>query len=523
MLTSKGKWRKTSSMLLVLAMALSVTAGCSQNGSNNEKGSTPSSTNGQESANPQETAKSEEPFKLSVMAMTASAETPKDDNEILNALEEATGTQLDFTWVPKAQIDEKTNLMLASGDLPQLMYIQSLKSPSIISAAESGAFWDVEPYLGDYPNLSQENPSIVNNIRIDGKQYGIYKYSNLAQVGVIYRKDWLNNVGMEEPKTPDEFYEMLKAFKTEDPDKNGKDDTYGMVYYKESFLSFFRIIALWFGSPNIWGEDKDGNLVPDFMTDGYMEGLKFMKRLYDEKLMNQDFAVVDSGKGNELFITGVAGANFGSVGNANAWQTNEKITAQNGEVDMFSTLDGGFGPRARASGGYLGVYMIPKKTVKTEDELRKVLQFLDKLNEQKAQDLLEYGIEGKHYQLENGEVKVLDKEQLLKDRLDLNQLQLKTVNHLTPKQNSDFGKKMEALVQANEKVAVVNLAEAFISDTYSKQGQQLDNMRYDMMVKFVMGQIDEAGYKAEIDKWLQAGGSAVIQELNDQYQKFKKQ
>jgi putative aldouronate transport system substrate-binding protein len=231
---------------------------------------------------------------------------------------------------------------------------------------------------------------------------------------------------------------------------------------------------------------------------------------------------MDTSKGNDLFVGGSAGAVFGSIGNAVSWQNNAKITAQHGQIDMFSTLEGGFGPRARASGGYLGVYMIPKKTVKTEADLRKVLQFLDKLSDKKVEDLLEYGIEGRHYQLENGEVKLTDQDLLNKERLDLNQFQIKTVNQMTPKQTTELAKQMDKLVEANDKVAVVNFAEALISDTYSKQGQQLDNMRYDMMVKFVMGQIDEAGYKAEIDKWQKAGGSAVTKELNDQYQKFKK-
>jgi putative aldouronate transport system substrate-binding protein len=509
MSTGNGRWGKAIPLLLASVLAVTAAAGCS-----------PSKPGGESKA--QEPTNPQEPFKLSVMAMAQNADTPKADNAVLKALEEATNTKLDITWVPKAQIDEKTNLMLASGDLPQLMYIQSLKSPSIINAAQSGAFWDVEPYLKEYPNLGKGNPGIMNNIRIEGKLYGVYKYSNLAQVGIVYRKDWLSNVGLQALKTPDDFYNAMKAFKSKDPDKNGKDDTYGMVYYKESFLSFFRVIALWFGSPNIWGEDKSGNLVPDFMTDGYMQALKYMKKMYDEKLINQDFAVMDTSKGNELFVSGAAGSVFGSAGNAVSWQNNAKITATNGQIDMFSTLEGGFGPRARASGGYLGVYMIPKKTVKNEAELRKVLQFLDKLNDKKAQDLLEYGIEGRHYQLENGEVKITNQDQLNKERLDLSQFQLKIVNHLTPKQSTELAKKIDKLVEENDKVAVVNLAEALISDTYSKQGQQLDNMRYDMMVKFVMGQIDEAGYKAEIDKWQKAGGSAVTKELNDQYQKFKK-
>ena len=71
---------------------------------------------------------------------------------------------------------------------------------------------------------------------------------------------------------------MLKAFKEKDPDGNGKDDTYGLVMVKwtAGWGAGFDQIKLWFGAPNVWGE-RDGQLVPEFEYDEYLEALKFMK------------------------------------------------------------------------------------------------------------------------------------------------------------------------------------------------------------------------------------------------------
>lgn len=253
-----------------------------------------------------------------------------------------------------------------------------------------------------------------------------------------------------------------------------------------------------------------------------MTALNFMKKLYDEKLMNQDFAVVAGSKANEMFLTGEGGAMFSSLNNPAAWVAAGK-TEPGAELDAFGTLEAGFGPRSRAGSGYLGVYMIPKQSVKTEEEFKKVMTFLDQMNDKEMQDLFEYGIKDRHYKIEDGKAIVTDSELLQSELLDYKHLQLKVAMNLTPAGGlHPVKEKVEALKLSNEKVAVYNLAQPYDSDTYTKQGQQLDNMRYDMMVKYVMGHIDAEGYQAEVEKWMKAGGSAVIKELNEQYHKTKK-
>lgn len=519
--TKQTKFKKMMLPASALLLSVSMLAGCaSGNNGTNTPSSSPAASESTGGESTQTPAK-EEPFDISMMVLSNNPETPEKDNAVQKAIEEHTNTKLDITWVPADTYDEKMNLMMASGELPKLMYVKSMKSSSVLNAIKAGAFWEIGPHLADYPNLSKASEGILYNLGIDGKTYAVYKHSAPAQVGVTYRKDWLDQLKLAEPKTPDEFYEMLKAFKEDDPDQNGKDDTYGFIYWKESFLAMFRIAANWFGSPNIWGEDKEGNLVPDFTTEEYMTALNYMKRLYDEKLMNQDFAVVAGSKANEMFQSGEGGAMFASLNNPVGWTEAGKME-EGAELEVFSTLEAGFGPRTRAGTGYLGVYMIPKKSVPNEEEFKQVMEFLDQLNDQEMQDLLEYGIEGTHHKVEDGKAILTDTELLQKALLDYKQLQLKVALNQTPQGGlSPIREKVEAMKLANEEFAVYNLAQPFDSDTYTKQGQQLDNMRYDMMVKYVMGHIDEAGYQAEVEKWMNAGGKAVIDELNEQYKKAK--
>ena len=92
---------------------------------------------------------------------------------------------------------------------------------------------------------------------VDGKVYSLYQGRPLSRQGLIYRKDWADNLGLSAPKTVDEFYEMARAFSEDDPDGNGKNDTIGLTDRSDLIFGVFKTIASWHGTPNNWGE-KDG-------------------------------------------------------------------------------------------------------------------------------------------------------------------------------------------------------------------------------------------------------------------------
>ena len=89
---------------------------------------------------------------LTVMAPYLSTQAPAADNPVGAALEKVIGTKLDVTWVPNSSYGDKTNITLASNDIPDVMVIQG-KDSGFVSNAEAGAFWDLTDYLKDYPNL----------------------------------------------------------------------------------------------------------------------------------------------------------------------------------------------------------------------------------------------------------------------------------------------------------------------------------------------------------------------------------
>jgi putative aldouronate transport system substrate-binding protein len=524
-----NKFKKTFLVLCVTAMVLTACGGnnnggdtSSNTGTNNTAKSGNTSENAGDAA--KEEAKQEDPMEISIMIPSFQTELPGDDSPVVKALEEYTNTDVELLFTPNSSYPDKMNITLASGQLPTIMVVDR-NAPSFVNAARAGAFWEVSDYLKDYPNLSQSNEIVLNNTSIDGKIYGVYRSRTLGRMGVTLRKDWLDAVGLSEPKTIDEFYNVMKAFSEQDPDGNGKDDTYGVTISK--YAGPWDIMQVWFGAPNKWRVDGD-KLVPTHMTPEYTEALKFFKKLYDEKLVNQDFAVMDSAVWTDPIINGESGA-FVDVADA-ARRINGKIEEKLGVkedpyVEVYQAPVGPAGHRDMPTPGYQGLLAISKSTVKTEAELRRVLDFLDKLNDIEMQTLLTYGIEGTHFKfVEGGYVERLTttEDVALNSQLTgLNQVLMFIGPEMPSLPQTKINVMINEVYKANEKIVVGDPAAPFISEVYATKGQQLDNIIADARIQYIVGQIDDAGLEAAQKLWLETGGQDYIDEMSKIYQESK--
>jgi putative aldouronate transport system substrate-binding protein len=519
-----NKW---ASIALVTALAAGTLIGCSEQSEGNKEEAPGNAS--PDAVQPEGDPKPETPLKLNIMLPIFKTNYPKDDSPVAAELEKRTNTDIHFEWVPNASYVDKFNITLASGKLPTIMYVPDVKSPSFVNAAKSGAFWELGGYLKDYDNLSQANPVILNNSSIEGKNYGIYRGRALGRNGVYYRKDWLDNVGLTVPQTIDDFYNMLKAFKEKDPDKNGQDDTYGLVLVKWTggWASGFDNIKLWFGAPNKWG-DKDGQLVPEHLTPEYIEALKFMKKLYDEKLINQDFAIMDSAKWTDPIINNQAGVIIDVIdGAARADDKIHAALAAEGKdqpdvhyMDVFGGVKDAAGElHTLPTSGFAGMLAIPKSAVKTEEELKRVLAFIEQLNAPELQTMLGYGLEGVHHTIEDDSVVVSKDAALMESEVEgLNQMLTFIPEDRAKKvKQTPLRIKQTELQKENEQYIVSNPAEPFISQVYTEKGAQLDNILNDARIKFIVGQIDEAGYRAALELWKKSGGDDLIKEMNELY------
>ncbi len=512
--------RKTIVLMMLLSLIVILTVGCSSSKVEEPvpaASSTPEKTT-QPAAQPVPDVE-QPPLELTWMAILYAPSPPSD--VVLSKIEEATNTKLDITWVPDAVKEDKINMALASNTLTKIVTIQDIKNSAYLNAARAGMFWELGPYFQEFPNLSKMNETIAQNTAIDGKNYGVPRQNPLSRQGIIIRQDWLENVGLNQPTTLDELYQVLKAFKENDPDQNQKHDTFGISDRSDLKYGLFKTIASYHGTPNDWGV-KDGQLVPEFMFDEYIDTMKYVKRLYDEKLMNDDFAVTSKQQQWDFFTTGQSGVYIGNMDDsANLNNALLKIEP-NAKIDLINRINGPDGkPHVWSQAGHNGVYVIPKSEVKTEEELRRILAFFDKLAEPDVFRFTHLGIEDVHYKVIDGQFFELIAEADTVRDVDvrpLASLQALLPEALKPA-NDPLREKNIKLNEDNVNFIVPSPVEALESATFSERGNELRKIIDDATVKFILGQIDENGFQQEVEKWRKQGGDQVTAEYNAAFAK----
>lgn len=453
-----------------------------------------------------------EAFPITILTSAAAGNSVTPDSPVKQKVEELTNTKLDIDFVPSEAYSEKLNEVLASGKMPMVLYIKE-NSPSVISAIRRGEFWDVTDYLKDYQYLSKANQIILDNMSVDGRVYGLYRKRDLGRYGYAYRKDWLDNLGMTEPTTVVEFYNMLTAFTHNDPDGNGKNDTYGMT--ATTIDTTFNIFSVWNGAPNGWGHDESGNLVPAHLTEEYFETVRLFKQMADEGLINSDFVVMDAANWNEPFANGKSGVILDTCDRAVKLDSMLKENEINGEVGVAGVING----RAAPHLGYSGYFAFPKASVKDEETLKRLLQFMDDCCKGEMTDLMGYGIEGRHYDMENGYIKQRAGTDVPRNEInDFNQvLTFIDKSEATKVIQTDIQQEVERVLENNEQYSVANPAASLVSEAYLRKGTELDKIVVDARIKYMSGQLSDDEYIAEMQRWRDSGGDAVIREINEAY------
>lgn len=454
-------------------------------------------------------------------------EAPKKGSDIELAIEKYTNAKIDIQWIPDAAFEDKKNIMIASNEMPKAFKVKP--NASTLNAIQSGLFWEIGPLLKDYKNLSELSPMYYDNIKVDGKLYGLPLYRDIGRAGIIYRKDFFGSLGLKTPVTLDDWYNMAKTVAEKDPDKNGQADTYGFFLdknYNDPVLSssFLTRLSVPNGAPNKWGVEN-GKIVAEFMTKPYFDSMKLLKKLYAEKLINQDFSIVQTADSDNKWNAGKVGIRVNTVATAAALSSDNVLKSTPSAVVDVVPFEGPNGLKVPAESGNNGFFLFPKSSVKTEAELKRLLSFFDKMLDAEMSTLLTRGIEGKHFtKTEDGKGQIKD---LTTFNLEVKPYRdslpsFETAGKGLPLKQNELQAKGSKIAQDNLKSVVPNVALTFNSKTYAEKGGELDNMIRDAQTKYIMGKIDDAGWQAELDKWLKAGGDKVIAEYTAEYAKLKK-
>lgn len=457
---------------------------------------------------------------VSIMAPLHFPSPPSD--ELLNRIEELTNTNIDMTWVPDGVYSDKMLAALSTNSLKKVTFVKYTDYIFMANTVRSGAFWDIGPYLEQFPNLWHLNKSILDQSAVDGHVYGLYTERPSSRQGIIIRQDWLDRLQLEPPKTIDELYNVLRQFTYSDPDHDGIDDTFGLADRNDLVFGAFKTLGSYFGTPNNW-QLKDGAFIPEFETQPYVDTMNFMQKLYKEKLINPDFSVTSKDMQRNLIITGKAGVYIGSMLDVQRLYKETKAADPNAKFTIINRIEGPTGYHIWSIPNYNGLYLFSKKAIKTEEELKAALAFYDRSMEKDVANMMLYGLEGKHYEERDGKAYLPEETSQLRIS-EVNALyslmiaDLSNPNVMPAAQKEPLTELAERLTKDNEKFLVKDPAVSLRSSTYDEQGQELNAIVSDATYNYILGLMDLSGFRKEIERWKQSGGSKVMQELKTGYE-----
>lgn len=191
---------------------------------------------------------------------------------------------------------EAMNLLLAAGDLPDIVGGAKIKQP-VNEFGPQGAFLPLNDLVDEYaPNIKawfDEHPDIWKAIQAyDGNVYYIpYLPDGKYARAWFVRQDWLDALGLEQPDNVDELYDVLVAFRDQDPNGNGENDE--IPFFVRDWEEVLRLLTLW--DARSTGADvyhqfyiKDGAIVHPYAQEGYRDGLANIAKWYEEGLIDPE-------------------------------------------------------------------------------------------------------------------------------------------------------------------------------------------------------------------------------------------
>lgn len=300
--------KKKMSMTLALGLSASLAlTGCSSNESEKEKSTVPFNESGLPIV--------EEEVKLNFVSPKQPLAPDYSEMVIFDKLQEATNVSIKWNNIPGDGYQEKKNLLLASGDLPDAFYASGFTDQDLMQHGQSGTIIPLEDLIDKYaPNLKklfEERPELKQIVTApDGHIYSLPRAEEMDLIGMpnimFINQTWLEKLGLEMPTTLEEYHDVLKAFKEEDPNGNGKQDEIGLTFWFNGWAGNEGDLIGLFGLPDAPFEAdhrvvRDGKVIYAATQPEYKEAIAYYHQWVKEGLIDPEVVTQDTA---QLFAKG---------------------------------------------------------------------------------------------------------------------------------------------------------------------------------------------------------------------------
>lgn len=313
-----------------------------------------------------------------------------ETNDFTKWYEEKTNVHIEWEVVPEQSIQEKLNLVLASEDYPDVIMGLNISPAQQMIYGSQGAFLPLNDLIEmqgtNTKKMFQDNPEIQSAITaLDGNIYALPEvnecyHCSMSQKMWIY-EPWLKKLNLKMPETTDELYEVLKAFKEQDPNGNGMQDEIPLSISPKSWSSSIDAFLLnsFIYNP-VYGSSykhifiKDDKLDVAFNKPEWREGLRYMNKLYAEGLLapesftQDDNQLIQIGENPDTVLLGASTGGHQGIftqllGESGRWLEYKTVPPLKGPNGVrYAALD--------STGMNPGAFVITKKAKHPELALR---------------------------------------------------------------------------------------------------------------------------------------------------------
>ncbi|MFB9277810.1 extracellular solute-binding protein [Cohnella cellulosilytica] len=567
----KMKARATAIAIFCLAIMLVVSA-CSKNENAGSSPSESAASPAAESAgaSPSTSAanedgpwtKYEQPLKVTTALSTNTGITQLgsdtyDDNLWTREIESTFNIQMQNLWTADAtQFKTKLNVSIASGELPDVFTVDNVQFAQVNA---SGLVADLtEAYekfaSPELKRIMESDTAGFESGRVDGKLMGIsaQHFGMISIPSVVWiRDDWMKKFNLAPPTTMDELLHMAEVFTTQDPDGNGKNDSYGIAINKNLYDTSLAatgvaladgILNAYHAYPAAWIKDASGKIVYGSVQPEMKAGLAVLQDMYKKGLISKEFGLKDTAKIAEDLTNNKVGIEIGS--NWNGFYPGPDIIKKNGveAILMPYAIPSADGKPVMQPGSWpVGAYVVANKKFANPEAVIKLINLYVKLNlTNDGEQYTNFNAGGRAWL---SPVSVNDPEQSTREYTQISEaLKTKDTSKLTA---SSVGKYEQALMWEqskdpdgvggwlqNSSVGSFSVLQKLFDEgrvlpteyrgidtpTMAEKKATLEKLEKETITKIIMGaSLDE--FDKMVDSWNKLGGEAITKEMNELYNK----
>ncbi|WP_028548155.1 extracellular solute-binding protein [Paenibacillus sp. UNC451MF] len=308
------------------------------------------------------------------------------DNRYTQLIEEKFNIKINHAFeTPQSGYDQKVSLLVSSNDIPDFLFVSQSDFNLLV---ESDMLEDLTKAYQDYASpllkqvMSGFGPDFIKKVTYKNKLYGIpstapaHDNDNIVWI----RTDWLKQVGINLPKviSVDDLEKVARAFIEQDPDKNGKKDTYGIqgtstfVTGTTNYNSFDGVFTAFKSFPKIWLKDSSGKIVYGSTLPETKQALGKLREWYAAGLIDKEFGTIKTDQVAKDISAGKAGISTGYTWAPAKSLADSVKNDPKAEWDLF-ILAASDGKWYNRQPNPMGRIMVVKKGVKNPEAIIKMI------------------------------------------------------------------------------------------------------------------------------------------------------